>query len=168
MLNLSFLSGQSLSYSVCFKHWTNLSALLEQSMASRRKKPPFKLVQHKSLGKVGGSKKCLTAPLMHYLWRSANIFFPKRLCLKSVMQIFPSRNLQTSKVFYIRGWDVSWPWNVWGKRILYWEVLLPWWALWSGRHCFPDCCNDKIWVLFSVLLLCSFSLPCVIVWTNCF
>lgn len=80
------------------------------------------------------------------------------------------KHLQTFKksFFFQRLRDVLWPWNFWGKRILFWEVLLSWWALWSGRHCILDCCNEKIWVLFSVLLLCSFSLPCVIVWANCF
>lgn len=39
-------------------------------------------------------------------------------------------------------------------------MLLSWWAfaihrfwpLWSGRHVLADCCNSKIWVLFSALL----------------
>lgn len=110
-----------------------------------------------SLGMVGGSKmfNCTFNALPVMVCKH---FFPEWFCLKSVMQIFPVemyKHLQTFKkfCFFQRLRDGLWPWNVWGKRILYWEVLLSWWALWSGRHCFPDCFNDKRWVLFSVLSL---------------
>lgn len=132
-----------------------------QSMSSRQQKPPINLIQFTSRPHdMGGSKKRFTAPLMHYLLWSANIFPQMVLFEVSNARLFPAEiHTQTLNVLYFRGKEMfhdrgTIKVNRYSFGRCSWAFAIHrFWPLWSGRHLFADCCNIKIWILFSALLL---------------
>lgn len=158
MLNPNYLSGQSPSYSRCFKHWPTCQSY--QSTSSRHKSPLLTLFSSQA-----GLARWVVPKMFNGTFNALPVMvckhFPKMVLFEVCNAVSFPAEIHT-QVNYFRGKGMFHrPWSDWGKRIPHWDGLLSWWAFvmhqfWaiekSGTHLFTDCCNSKIWVLFSALL----------------